>query len=66
MRGFEPSKTAENEENSTIVGGRQPSAQKFGIEELPEKLRSAGFSNAVQLDGRFFRFGFVRGVKPAL
>jgi ubiquinone/menaquinone biosynthesis C-methylase UbiE len=37
---------------------------KFGIEGLPELLKSAGFSGAVRLDQRFFRIGFVRAMKP--
>ncbi len=37
---------------------------KFGIEGLPEMLRSAGFSSAARLDQRFLRIGFVRAVKP--
>jgi len=36
---------------------------KFGIEELPEKLRAIGFSNAALLPERFFRIGFVRAEK---
>jgi len=37
---------------------------KFGIEDMPELLKSAGFSTASQLDERFLVIGFVRAVKP--
>lgn len=37
---------------------------KFGIEDLPEMLKSAGFSTAIQLDEHFLVFGFVRAGKP--
>ena len=37
---------------------------KFGIEELPEMLKSAGFSTASQLEERFLVLGFVRAAKP--
>jgi len=37
---------------------------EFGIEALPETLKSAGFSTVTQLDERFRLLGFVRAVKP--
>lgn len=37
---------------------------KFGVEDLPETLKSAGFSTAIQLDEHFLTIGFVRAVKP--
>ena len=36
---------------------------QFGIEDLPEKLKSTGFSRAIQLDERFRMIGFVRAVE---
>ena len=37
---------------------------KFGIEDLPETLKSAGFSTATRLDERFRMIGFVLAIKP--
>ena len=39
---------------------------KFGIEDLPEALKSAGFTSAAQLDERFRMLGFVRAVKQTV
>jgi len=39
---------------------------KFGIEDLPVMLKSAGFAIASQLDERFRMIGFVRAVKPTV
>lgn len=36
---------------------------KFGIEDLAETLKSAGFATATQLDEHFRMIGFVRAVK---
>lgn len=36
---------------------------KFGVEDLPETLKSAGFSTAIQLNERFLTIGFARAVK---
>lgn len=38
---------------------------KFGIEDLPEMLKTAGFSTVTQLSERFLVIGFVRAIKPA-
>ena len=38
---------------------------KFGIEDLPETLKSVGFATATQLDQHFGMIGFVRAAKPA-
>ena len=37
---------------------------KFGIEDLPETLKSVGFFPATRLDEHFRMIGFVRAVKP--
>jgi len=37
---------------------------KFGIEDLPETLKSVGFFPATRLDEHFRVIGFVRAVKP--
>jgi hypothetical protein len=38
---------------------------KFGIEDLPEMLKTAGFFTATQLSERFLVIGFVRAIKLA-
>ena len=38
---------------------------QFGIEDLPELLREAGFEEIKQLDDHFLTIGFVRAKKPA-
>ncbi len=38
---------------------------QFGIEDLPELLKEAGFDEIQQLDDHFLRIGFVRATKPA-
>lgn len=38
---------------------------KFGVEDLPAMLKTAGFEGAQQLDKRFLTIGFVRAMKPA-
>jgi hypothetical protein len=38
---------------------------QFGIEDLSELLKEAGFKNIQQLDDQFPRIGFVRAAKPA-
>lgn len=45
----------------TLHGGQ---AQRFGIQDLPESLKGAGFENIQQLDERFLTIGFVRATKP--
>jgi len=37
---------------------------KFGVEDLPATLKSAGFLNATHLDEHFGIIGFVRAIKP--
>jgi len=37
---------------------------KFGVEDLPATLKSAGFSHATHLDKHFFMIGFVHAIKP--
>jgi demethylmenaquinone methyltransferase/2-methoxy-6-polyprenyl-1,4-benzoquinol methylase/phosphoethanolamine N-methyltransferase len=37
---------------------------QFGIEDLPEMLREAGFGEIKQLERRFLIVGFVRAAKP--
>lgn len=37
---------------------------KFGVEDLPATLTSAGFAGATKLDERFLIIGFVRATKP--
>jgi ubiquinone/menaquinone biosynthesis C-methylase UbiE len=39
---------------------------KLGVEDLPATLKSAGFSDAIQLKEHFAVIGFVRAVKPSL
>jgi ubiquinone/menaquinone biosynthesis C-methylase UbiE len=39
---------------------------QFGIEDLPKRLREAGFEDVEQLDARFLTIGFVRAKKPAV
>jgi ubiquinone/menaquinone biosynthesis C-methylase UbiE len=39
---------------------------KFGVEDLTETLKSAGFARVNFLDDRFLIFGFVRATKPAV
>jgi len=39
---------------------------KFGIEDLPETLKSAGFATATLLEERFRMIGFVRANKAAV
>jgi len=39
---------------------------QFGIEDLPELLRAAGFVEIKQLEKRFLTIGFVRATKPAV
>jgi hypothetical protein len=46
----------------TLHGGRK---LRFGIEDLPELLKAAGFERVKQLDDRFLVVGFVRATKPA-
>jgi len=38
---------------------------RFGIEDLPELLKEAGFDEIKQLDDHFLTIGFVRATKPA-
>jgi ubiquinone/menaquinone biosynthesis C-methylase UbiE len=38
---------------------------QFGIEDLPELLKEAGFEEIKQLDDHFLTIGFVRATKPA-
>ena len=38
---------------------------QFGIEDLPNLMREAGFENVEHLDARFLIIGFVRATKPA-
>lgn len=38
---------------------------QFGIEDLPELLKEAGFAEINQLEARFLTIGFVRAIKPA-
>jgi len=38
---------------------------QFGIEDLPELLKEAGFDEIQQLDDHFLTIGFVRATKPA-
>ncbi len=38
---------------------------KFGIEDLPQIMKAAGFIHAAQQDDRFGMIGFVSAVKPA-
>jgi SAM-dependent methyltransferase len=38
---------------------------QFGIEDLPELLKEAGFDEIKQLDDHFLKIGFVRAMKPA-
>ena len=38
---------------------------KFGIEDLPQLMKAAGFNQATQQDVRFGMIGFVSAVKPA-
>jgi len=45
----------------TLHGGR---AQRFGIQDLPEMIRAAGFDEVRQLDESFLTIGFVRATKP--
>lgn len=45
----------------TLHGGH---AQRFGIQDLPELMKAAGFENVQQLDERFLTIGFVRATKP--
>jgi len=40
-------------------------AMQFGIEDLPELLKEAGFEEIKQLEDRFLTIGFVRATKPA-
>lgn len=40
-------------------------SMQFGIEDLSELLKEAGFKNIQQLDDQFLRIGFVRATKPA-
>jgi ubiquinone/menaquinone biosynthesis C-methylase UbiE len=37
---------------------------QFGIEDLPELVRQAGFEDVEQLDARFMNIGFLRAKKP--
>jgi len=37
---------------------------KFGIEDLPETMKSVGVFPATRLDERFRMIGFVRAIKP--
>jgi ubiquinone/menaquinone biosynthesis C-methylase UbiE len=39
---------------------------QFGIEDLPELLKGAGFEEIKQLDDHFLIIGFVRATKPAV
>ena len=38
---------------------------RFGIQDLPELMKAAGFENIEPLDERFLTIGFVRAEKPA-
>jgi ubiquinone/menaquinone biosynthesis C-methylase UbiE len=38
---------------------------KFGVEDLPSTLKSAGFTDAIKLEKHFAFIGFVLAVKPA-
>jgi len=38
---------------------------QFGIEDLPELLKGAGFEEIKKLEDRFLTIGFVRATKPA-
>ena len=38
---------------------------KFGVEDLPATLKSAGFQDATQQEEHFGPIGFVRALKPA-
>jgi len=40
-------------------------AMQFGIEDLPELLKEAGFEEIQQLEDRFLTIGFMRATKPA-
>ena len=40
-------------------------ALQFGIEDLPDLLKEAGFENVQQLEASFLTIGFVRAKKPA-
>jgi demethylmenaquinone methyltransferase/2-methoxy-6-polyprenyl-1,4-benzoquinol methylase/phosphoethanolamine N-methyltransferase len=46
----------------TLHRGR---VERFGIQDLPELMKGAGFENIQQLDERFLTIGFVRANKPA-
>lgn len=46
----------------TLHGGH---AQRFGIQDLPELIKVAGFEEVRQLDESFLTIGFVRANKPA-
>lgn len=40
-------------------------SMQFGIEDLPELLKEAGFLEIQQLDDQILRIGFMRATKPA-
>jgi ubiquinone/menaquinone biosynthesis C-methylase UbiE len=46
----------------TLHGGH---AQRFGIQDLPELIKAAGFDEVRQLDGSFLTIGFVRATKTS-
>jgi ubiquinone/menaquinone biosynthesis C-methylase UbiE len=50
---------------STSLILRHGHAMQFGIEDLPELLKEAGFEELQQLDDHFLVIGFVRATKPA-
>jgi ubiquinone/menaquinone biosynthesis C-methylase UbiE len=45
---------------------RHGHAMQFGIEDLPELLKEAGFEEVKLLDAHFLVIGFVRATKPAM
>ena len=45
---------------------RHGHAMNFGIEDLLELLKEAGFTEIQQLDNQFMSIGFVRATKPAV
>jgi len=47
----------------TLHGGR---VQRFGIQDLPELLKGAGFGEVKQLGARFLTIGFIRATKPVI